>query len=233
VLPDGVLVTKTLARLAIAICVTLLAPREARADSDGYFCVGRDYLAYQFGLAAPPVTPHWLYVVRLTQGGLSADTVRIALPQFQVRGMRCDAAMVTVFAYDAEYRVTLDDSHRPVSVTKGPISSAVPRPPAALGNGNLARLGYSFSFRDWGKTIRRPLGQQPGGNQFVLEFVPDPMKAEECQTQVTTHILLLDPSGAVIAKRQVFRGIALRACGGDTNGATGGAQRASRTLTAA
>jgi hypothetical protein len=34
------------------------------ADSDGYYCVGPDYLAYQFGMAYPPVAPHRLFVVR-------------------------------------------------------------------------------------------------------------------------------------------------------------------------
>jgi hypothetical protein len=41
----------------------------AYADSDGYYCVGHGYIAYQFGFAAPPVGPHHLYVVRF--GGAS------------------------------------------------------------------------------------------------------------------------------------------------------------------
>jgi hypothetical protein len=35
----------------------------AYADSDGYYCIGRGYLAYQFGFAAPPTRPHRLSVI--------------------------------------------------------------------------------------------------------------------------------------------------------------------------
>ena len=48
------------------------------ADSDGYYCVGHDFIAYQFGFAAPPVGPHRLFVVRFG-GSWIHDSLPIGL----------------------------------------------------------------------------------------------------------------------------------------------------------
>lgn len=68
----------------------------AFADSDGYFCVGPDYLAYQFGMAAPPVRPHVLHVIRFTSQRFFDAPATIELPQFQVHGMLCEAGRIRV-----------------------------------------------------------------------------------------------------------------------------------------
>src|SRR5437762_7688068 len=50
----GVSVTDAYMKLLGAIVLLILSPLgvgTAYADSDGYYCVGRGYLAYQFGLA--------------------------------------------------------------------------------------------------------------------------------------------------------------------------------------
>ncbi len=53
----------------------------AYADSDGYYCIGRGYLAYQFGLAAPPTRPHRLTVIRFGDvSGIQPPAV-LELPQ--------------------------------------------------------------------------------------------------------------------------------------------------------
>src|SRR5437667_7977882 len=85
----------------------------AYADSDGYYCAGREYVAYQFGFAAPPIGPHRLYVVRFGgTSGIEAAAV-LDLPQFQVHGILCGERTVEIAAYDAIYSVRLDAAMRP------------------------------------------------------------------------------------------------------------------------
>lgn len=197
----------------IALCAVLAVPAAALADSDGYYCVGPDYLAYQFGLGALPIASHRLSIVRLTSAGILADTVRFDLPQFQVHGMICDARTIRIAAYDAIYTVQLDEARRPTSFTKSAaIGSAVPIE-MVRAQRNLAGLGYSFDYRDWGKTVRRALLTGPDAHAFVLEFVPDSVKPTHCTTQVTTTVLELDATGRVLRSRRVFRGPAYKACG--------------------
>ena len=58
----------------------------AYADSDGYYCIGRGYLAYQFGLAAPPTRPHRLTVIRLATSRASSRRPSSSCPS---RGVLC------------------------------------------------------------------------------------------------------------------------------------------------
>ena len=80
--------------------IALVIPGIARADSDGYFCLGPGYIAYQFGMAGPSARLHWIFIVRYEARGIS-ELDSIQLPQFQVHGMRCQADAVDVAAWDA------------------------------------------------------------------------------------------------------------------------------------
>jgi hypothetical protein len=197
-----------------AVCfAALLAPSAALADSDGYFCVGPGYLAYQFGMSGPPVAPHRLFVVRLNSDGIASDTMSFELPQFQVHGMLCGATDIRVAAYDAIYTVSLDRSQKPTGFVK----VAIPRGQMPIellrAQRNLGSLGYLFDYKDWGRKVRRSLAQEPSGHEFVLEFVPDPVKPGQCSTEVTTSILEIDANNHVLTARRLFRGLAHRACG--------------------
>jgi len=196
----------------VAFGACLLAPKAAFADSDGYYCVGPDYLAYQFGLAAPPVAPHYVYVVHLGRSGVMAEPMKLELPQFQVHGMICDAGAVRIAAFDGIYTVRLEVSGRPVRYTKEDRARGTVPMEMVRAQRNLAALGYLFEYKDWGKTIRRSL-HSVHHSEFVLEFVPDPVKPEECSTNVTTTLLELDANGRTIGSRRIFRGPAHRACG--------------------
>ena len=84
------------------------------ADSDGHYCIGRGYLAYQFGFAAPSTRPHRLAVVRFRgASGIQSPAV-LDLPQFQVHGMQCGEGWIDVAAFTGIYHVTLDENGRPV-----------------------------------------------------------------------------------------------------------------------
>lgn len=62
--------------LAIAVMISPLGVGVAHADSDGYYCDGQGYLAYQFGMAPPPVAPHRLHVLHTRR--LSDFRARVA-----------------------------------------------------------------------------------------------------------------------------------------------------------
>ncbi len=59
------------------------------ADSDGYYCIGRDYIAYQFGFAPPPIAQHRLYIIRVGGAAGIGEPAMFELPQFQVHGLLC------------------------------------------------------------------------------------------------------------------------------------------------
>jgi hypothetical protein len=97
--------------LALAVLATA-NPGVAHADSDGYYCIGPSYLAYQFAMAS--VAPHLLYVIRTNGPEGIPEPAVLELPQFQVHGMRCGDRSIDVAAFTAAYRVMLDESDRPI-----------------------------------------------------------------------------------------------------------------------
>ncbi len=85
----------------------------ARADSDGYFCGGPGYLAYQFSGLSIPGQDHTLFVLELDpERGISAPR-QFALEPFQVHGMRCLDDAVDLLAWDRIYRIDLAPQDHP------------------------------------------------------------------------------------------------------------------------
>src|SRR5213593_1183747 len=108
-----------------AIVLLILSPLgagTAYADSDGYYCIGRGYLAYQFGFAAPSTRPHRLSVIRFAGASGIQPPAVLELPQFQVHGMQCGEGWIDVASFTAIYHVTLDGSDRPVRYAVQPIA---------------------------------------------------------------------------------------------------------------
>jgi hypothetical protein len=106
-------------KILCAVAIVLLSPlgsSAAYADSDGYYCIGRGYLAYQFGYAAPPVGPHRLFVLPLGPSAKIEPPTILDIPQFQVHGMLCGDRVIQLAAYDAIYtnRARRDESARAV-----------------------------------------------------------------------------------------------------------------------
>src|SRR5438046_6063641 len=99
---------RRLMRALRCIALVLLGPvlaAPAWADRSGYYCVGRDYIAYQFGFAAPPVAPHRLYVIRLGGAAGITEPAGLELPPFQVGGMLCTERSVQRASVDVIYTV--------------------------------------------------------------------------------------------------------------------------------
>ena len=82
-------------------------PASVFADSDGYFCVGHGYVAYERRLPTTPVT-HSLHVVRFGPAGLMAAPP-LALDDFQVHGMACRRDAVELLGWNTAYLVDISD----------------------------------------------------------------------------------------------------------------------------
>lgn len=183
----------------------------AYADSDGYYCVGRGYLAYQFGMAPLPVAPHHLYVLRIGTTNGIAEPVAIELPQFQVHGLQCGAGWIDVAAFTAIYHVTLDRTARPTRYEVRPLAEGQRIPPEffpQLNLGTLSRAGQDL------KPPRVSLGMKEDGGQYFLEMTGQLIPSERCRTALTTRIVETDRNGREIRERIIFQGRGTRDCGG-------------------
>lgn len=183
----------------------------AYADSDGYYCIGRGYLAYQFGMAPLPVAPHHLYIVRIGTTTGIADPVAIELPQFQVHGLRCGAGWVDVAAFTAIYHVTLNENARPTRYEVRPLAEGQKIPQDLFPQLNLGTL--SRAAQDL-KPQRVSLGMKEGGGQHLLEMTAQLIPSERCRSALTTRIVETDRNGREIRERIIFQGRGTRDCGG-------------------
>lgn len=191
----------------------LFAPAVAYADSDGYFCKGQGYLAYQFGLAAPPVAPHRLHVIDMRGPSGIPKPATLELPQFQVHGMICGDGWVDIASFTSVYRVTLDAKRRPVrhEVRATFARGAMPQEFSANRAGNLGRLGGANAYV---KPLRLSLGAKPDGGGYMLEVIATTIGPKHaCEITVKSRIIESDSRGRQIRERVVFQGRGNRECG--------------------
>ena len=153
---------KTTLLLAVMLLGSLGAG-VAYADSDGYYCVGQGYLAYQFGFAAPPIAPHRLFIVRFGEASGIQRPIAFDLPQFQVHGILCAERTVRLAAYDAIYTVRLDATNRPVRYETSPWMDKQHTPPEFVGHSQ--NLGAWNQVANTLKIERQSLGPIAGGGQ--------------------------------------------------------------------
>ena len=198
--------------LRLLFCVGLAvcgSTRAARADSDGSYCTGPNYIAYELSWSLRDTT-HFLYVLSLSDsGGIGARTT-IRLPQFQVHGMRCEAGSVALLGWDSLYTVTVGGAHPTIVATAAPWAGQGPtrQPLAAYGASNLGAL--SEAVRSWrSDTVRLPI--RATRNQFVLaiDVTPHPTR---CVFAVVTRLVQVDRARAVRSV-VLFDGEAPRECG--------------------
>ena len=183
----------------------------AYADSDGYYCTGHGYLAYQFGMAPLPVAPHRLFVLRIGPTTGISEPVAIELPQFQVHGLRCGDGWVDVAAFTAIYRVTLDGTTRPMRYEIRPLAEGQRVPQEfypQLNLGTLSRAAHDL------KPQRVSLGMKADGGQYFLEMTAQLIPSDRCRTTLTSRVVETDRNGREIRERVLFTGRGTRDCGG-------------------
>jgi hypothetical protein len=183
------------------------------ADSDGYYCVGRGYLAYQFGFAAPSHRPHRLSVVRFSgTSGIQSPAV-LDLPEFQVHGMQCGEAWIDVAAFAGIYHVTLDESSRPVRYEVQPFPDGQKIPQVFVVS-QLQNLGAESGGRAYVKPVRVRLSATERRGEYVLEITAKaipPLK--KCELAVTSRIVETDRDGREVGARIIYQGRGYRECG--------------------
>lgn len=183
------------------------------ADSDGYYCIGRGYLAYQFGFAPPSNRPHRLSVIRFSgTSGIQSPAV-LDLPQFQVHGMQCGEASIDVAAFTGIYHVTLDESSRPVRYELQPFPDGQ-KIPQAFTLSQLQNLGAEGGGRAYLKPVRVRLSATERGGEYVLEITAKAIpQLKKCELAVTSRIIETDRDGRETNARIIFQGRGYRECG--------------------
>jgi hypothetical protein len=200
--------------LIVALVVMgLCIPATAYADSDGYYCVGRGYLAYQFGMAPQPVAPHRLYVISTRGPKGIPEPAALELPQFQVHGMVCGDGWVDIASFTTVYRITLDQDQRPLRhEVRGPVAEPIPQ---VFIRSQLQNLGALGGGRAFVKPVRTSLGASPTGGEYALEITAKAIgPVKQCEILVTSRIVEVDSAGRQVTERVVFQGRGHRECGG-------------------
>ena len=79
----------------------------ARADSDGTFCAGPGYMAYELRAWSTASRKHELRIVRVGGKARIAEPVTSMLDDFQVHGMRCEKERIVLVGWDRKYSIAL------------------------------------------------------------------------------------------------------------------------------
>lgn len=141
----------------------LLITLAARADSDGYYCVGGSYLAYELRDDGQ----HALIILRGGPGQAIQERT-IALPDFQVHAMRCGNGTVDLAGWDAVYTAALTSNSPGVSRTPLSHSGDIPAWPIT----NLAQ--WNAKARSSGsETVEIPW-KVPHLVKIHIESTPSP-----------------------------------------------------------
>jgi len=183
----------------------------ARADSDGYYCVGPSYLAYEFWFSVPG-NRHVLHVIPLgaTRGIGEADS--LVLPIFQVHGMRCDASRVELLGWDSLY--TVDLQRVPLAWT----ARALPWRPRRATREELAAYP-SVNLAEWSRAVHHG---RPDTTALVIRDVPERFvlivdvevdSTQTCMYDVHTTVVDRTPGPRGVPKRTLFDGKADMECG--------------------
>ena len=99
-------------RMCVSVfAVSLLSAGTAFADSDGYFCASRGYLAFEIRLSTEPIR-HELHIIRFGSGGIAA-LAPIALEEFQVHGMTCQARTIEMHGWTHTHSIDISEPKRP------------------------------------------------------------------------------------------------------------------------
>jgi hypothetical protein len=113
--------------LGVLLLATLLRPAVAHADSDGYYCTGPGYLAYEMRFSQAP-GKHLLHIVRFSHDTGIVRLPPVLLDDFQVHAMTCGADQNVVDGWAHRYTVSLLPSGTP-RVAVGALPAGHPEAP--------------------------------------------------------------------------------------------------------
>ncbi len=184
----------TVAGVAVLL---LLFPQIAEADSDGYYCTGTGYLAYQLraALTEGVTGQHVVRVVRFGPEGIRFAG-EVSLPEFQPHKLVCGESQVRIGGWmgrPVEYVIDVTESPK--------LAYEVSDPSQAMHGSVLANLGawarpgtVRLTSTDQGYTYRIAIGTvtEPGGGGLLHH--------------VTTVLERVDGEGNVVDSLELYRG---------------------------
>jgi hypothetical protein len=131
-------------RILTAIALLAGSAQAAHADSDGYFCIGPNYLAVQLRSFNTPGLrgPHVLKIVHFDTAGGPRWAGEIVLEDFQPHGMTCTANGVAIAGWADDYAIALDAGLTPRLVSRRK-RDARPKAPPMVNLGNWAQQGIT------------------------------------------------------------------------------------------
>ncbi|MEL6301045.1 MAG: hypothetical protein AAFV47_12440 [Pseudomonadota bacterium] len=94
-------------RATLIAVAFLCGSHAAEADSDGYFCVGPDYLAYQLNSPGFPGA-HKLFVIPFDWDQTEIIRYTTDLPDFQVHDIICNEKHIRAIGWESVHDVTWD-----------------------------------------------------------------------------------------------------------------------------
>jgi hypothetical protein len=185
---------------AIVSAVVLSLPASAAADSDGYFCVARGYLAYEMRSATTP-SKHELHIVRFSTARGIVAAQPVILDDFQVHGMRCLPTVVELVGWETTHSVDISGSGQSFPTTASPALRGAGQPTAP---GNLGH---------WSKPQVVTLDPE-GENQFQLVIARVSQRVPGGIEHHTVSRLIQRwanhrPGREIIASQQLFEGVFL------------------------
>jgi hypothetical protein len=186
--------------IGAALLASMIAT-SAVADSDGYFCIGSNYLAYEVGIGGHG--SHELHIVSLEPplGELSRRSLR--LPNFQVHGIHCSDAEVLLLGWTDLYvvpdPVTDDLGYRTEALAYGGY-----RPAPFIGSQDAKNLG----------SVAReqiiPVLTDRASFFLVTRLYPS---SRECEVYVRSFLEQADHEGRTLATLDLYDGIQGTECG--------------------
>jgi hypothetical protein len=181
--------------VSVLIVVALVSPPLVKADSDGYYCIGRGYIAYETRFSTLP-SQHLLHVIRFSSTEGIVTFPLIALEDFQVHSMTCRATVIELNAWTTRYVVDIANPQSPI-ITSAPKS-------AGPGAGSQAGLGH------WSQegVIDLQGHAHPGEFQLVIARVSRPLKGG-VEHYTITQLIRRDGGGRILASLELFNGIFL------------------------
>lgn len=201
--------------VAIALAIGCGGARRSSAAGEGFYCVGPDYLAYQFNGDGVHPGEHQLTVVNLADQAAASAPASIELDAFQTRGIRCLERAVELLGRSNVFVVALDEMRQPEpALPRAIVPHARPAafdPPESLGASAAAFAGGALPARIM-------LDAPKAAKRFALEMRAAPHRAAAdragapCAIDAETRLLQLNAAGAAEKTRTIFRGLVTRHC---------------------
>lgn len=184
---------------AVLAALIISASSAFAGESDGYYCVGPDYLAYQFAFTNGS-TDHQLNVISLARGFSIAEPAVVELPAFQVHGMRCNETSVELRDEKIVYGVDVSDQDTPVFIGKKELELTAQR---RFRQTNLGLWAFAGFRSDGTLALSIPL-PRPGLALEAALLIK--IEGDKSQRRHISEIVIVNQRTGRVINRTIFEG---------------------------